>query len=76
MERVNNTEAGIVRFRVKRSRSMYVLDFKEAETPYATRTLCLEKLGTRGIEEVSRKSLSIRSHFRRFDLNTGFPFSG
>lgn len=24
----------------------------------------------------TRKSLSIRSHFRRFDLNTGFPFSG
>lgn len=42
----------IVRFRVKRSRSMYVLDFKEAETSYATRTLYLGKLGTRGIAQV------------------------
>ena len=57
----------IVRFRVKRSRSMYVLDFKEAETSYAARTLYLGKLG--GIAQV-------RAHFRRFDLNTGFPFSG
>lgn len=40
----------IVRFRVKRSRSMYVLDFKEAETSYAARTLYLGKLG--GIAQV------------------------